>query len=172
MFPTRRARGDMSTGALEEERRLCYVGITRARQKLYLVNAQTRSIFGETTINRPSRFLEEIPQELMKDDRPKRVIPSEYERAAKPEVTYASMQGFGMKPPKRTPYSQRTEPTKPKLNVEYVPLMRIRHDKFGDGTIIDVSGTGGSMTVTVDFDIGGKKRFAAAYAPLYPITDE
>ncbi|MBS6323385.1 MAG: hypothetical protein KH409_05330, partial [Clostridium sp.] len=81
-------------------------------------------------------------------------------------------QGFGMKPPKRTPYSQRTEPTKPKLNVEYVPLMRIRHDKFGDGTIIDVSGTGGSMTVTVDFDIGGKKRFAAAYAPLYPITDE
>ena len=172
VFPTRRARGDMSTGALEEERRLCYVGITRARQKLYLVNAQTRSIFGETTINRPSRFLEEIPQELMKDDRPKRVIPSEYERPAKPEVTYASMQGFGMKPPKRTPYSQRTEPTKPKLNVEYVPLMRIRHDKFGDGTIIDVSGTGGSMTVTVDFDIGGKKRFAAAYAPLYPITDE
>ena len=72
----------------------------------------------------------------------------------------------------RPPYSQRTEPTKPKLNVEYVPLMRIRHDKFGDGTIIDVSGTGGSMTVTVDFDIGGKKRFAAAYAPLYPITDE
>ena len=99
VFPTRRARGDMSTGALEEERRLCYVGITRARQKLYLVNAQTRSIFGETTINRPSRFLEEIPQELMKDDRPKRVIPSEYERPAKPEVTYASMQGFGMKPP-------------------------------------------------------------------------
>ena len=172
VVPTRRARGDMSTGALEEERRLCYVGITRARQKLYLVNAQTRSIFGETTINRPSRFLEEIPQELMKDDRPKRVIPSEYERPVKPEVTYASMQGFGMKPPKRTPYSQRTEPTKPKLNVEYVPLMRIRHDKFGDGTIIDVSGTGGSMTVTVDFDIGGKKRFAAAYAPLYPITDE
>ena len=172
VFPTRRARGDMSLNALEEERRLCYVGITRARQKLYLVNAQTRSIFGETTINRPSRFLEEIPQELMKDDRPKRVIPSEYERPTKPEVTYASMQGFGMKPPKRTPYSQRTEPTKPKLNVEYVPLMRIRHDKFGDGTIIDVSGTGGSMTVTVDFDIGGKKRFAAAYAPLYPITDE
>ena len=50
--------------------------------------------------------------------------------------------------------------------------MRIRHDKFGDGTITEVTGTGGSMTVTVDFDIGGRKRFAAAYAPLYPITDE
>ena len=50
--------------------------------------------------------------------------------------------------------------------------MRIRHDKFGDGTIIDVSGTGGSMPVTVDFDIGGMQRFAADYATLYPITDE
>lgn len=171
VFPTRRARGDMSMDALEEERRLCYVGMTRARERLLLVNAMTRSIYGETTVNRTSRFINEIPEELMKDDRPRRSVPSEYERPEKPQITYASMQGFGMKPPKRTLYSQHNEPTKSKLNVDYVPLMRIRHDKFGDGTITEVAGTGGSMTVTVDFDICGRKRFAAAYAPLYPITE-
>lgn len=173
VFPTRRARGEMNMDALEEERRLCYVGITRARAKLYLVNAQTRSIFGETTVNRPSRFLNEIPDELMKDDRPRRMNVEDYPQPEKPEITYASARGFGMKPPKRTQYSQpAAAPKHSRLNVDYVPLMRIRHDKFGDGTITEVTGTGGSMTVTVDFDIGGRKRFAAAYAPLYPITDE
>ena len=109
----------------------------------------------------------------MKDDRPRRMNVEEYPQPEKPEITYASARGFGMKPPKRTQYSQpAAAPKHSRLNVDYVPLMRIRHDKFGDGTITEVTGTGGSMTVTVDFDIGGRKRFAAAYAPLYPITDE
>lgn len=175
IFPTRRARNELNLDALEEERRLCYVGITRAKEKLYLLNAQTRSMFGDTTVNRPSRFLGEIPEELIKDDRPKRMAHQTAIQQEMPQISYASNRGFGMKPPKRTQYTQPSAPAsaiKPKTTMEYAPEMRIRHDKFGDGTIVELNGTGSAMTVTVKFDFAGTKRFAAAYAPLYPADEE
>ena len=70
IFPTSRARNDMSNHAMEEERRLCYVGMTRAKQKLYLINARQRNIFGNESYNRKSRFIEEIPAELTVSDNP------------------------------------------------------------------------------------------------------
>ena len=71
IFPTSRARNDMSNHAMEEERRLCYVGMTRAKQKLYLINARQReNIFGSESYNRKSRFIEEIPAELTVSDNP------------------------------------------------------------------------------------------------------
>lgn len=170
VFPTYRARNDLASFAMEEERRLCYVGMTRAREKLYLINAACRSLFGEGAINRPSRFLEEVPGELISREHGASVVPQqrkswEFERDESPKKTYASAQGFGVV----RSFAKPAAPAKPVQrndNVAFTPFSRVRHEKFGAGVVLEVAGSGASATVTVDFDEGGVKRFAAAYAPL------
>lgn len=176
VFPTRRAKNDLTRDAMEEERRLCYVGITRAREKLYLINAQSRAIFGDSSYNRPSRFIEEIPHELFRENQPKRQVEQQTaaeRRRKRPEPShYASGMGFGIKP--QAALASTPAPSAPvaaAANVAFTPYMKVRHDKFGNGVVLEVSGTGASMTVAVDFASGEKKRFAAAYAPLAPIEE-
>lgn len=173
VFPTYRARMELASSAMEEERRLCYVGITRAKEKLYIINSSSRSLFGEIAVNRPSRFIEEIPKDLLDEDRSMApaVQHSPNDRdfgweTQKSSKGYASAQGFGVMKPfiKQTPAPPAPKPAG--SGAAFVPFMRVRHEKFGGGIVLDVTGSGASTTVTVDFDSGGVKRFAAAYAPL------
>jgi DNA helicase-2/ATP-dependent DNA helicase PcrA len=141
VFPHMRSLGD--PGELEEERRLAYVGITRAQDRLYLSSAWSRMLFGGSNYNPPSRFLTEIPDGLM-DKAGKRARRTASERAASvgPRTTVSSGQ-IG-------------------------PGDRVRHDKWGLGTVREVVGTGEMAEAEIMFDTQGKKRLLLAWAPLEP----
>ena len=135
---------------LEEERRLAYVAITRARQRLYLSHAQTRMLHGQTRYNIPSRFLEEIPQSLMKWRTPR----------------FSRQKAF-------TPdFSRQTRTTIASRNnsARAVGGFRIGqnvvHAKFGAGVIIDAEGQGGDARVQVNFGAHGVKWLAVSVAKL------
>jgi DNA helicase-2/ATP-dependent DNA helicase PcrA len=139
VFPHMRSLGDPSE--LEEERRLAYVGITRAQDSLYLTSAWSRMLFGGSNYNPPSRFLGEIPEGLM-------------EKAGKRE--------------RRSP-AERAAATGPRTTVapgEIGPGDRVRHDRWGLGTVREVVGAGDRAEAEVMFDTQGKKRLLLAWAPL------
>jgi DNA helicase-2/ATP-dependent DNA helicase PcrA len=163
---------------LEEERRLAYVGITRARERLYLTSAWSRNIFGSTQYNPPSRFLDEIPSELVlevagqrrgqgaagtggwrsgysrgnRDDTDGRVFGGRerlYEHAARP----------ALEPP----------PTTGAENLGLRTGDDVRHGKWGDGVILEISGTGDKAEALVRFPSVGEKRLLLSWAPLEKI---
>ena len=120
---------------LEEERRLAYVGITRARKRLYLTHAWSRSLFGASSYNPPSRFLNEIPPDLIQeleqgDGRPE---PEAVIVTAVPDVSAGDT---------------------------------VRHDRFGEGVVIAVSGRGHDAEALIRFEDEGEKRLLLAYAPV------
>ena len=139
VFPHMRSLGDPEE--LEEERRLAYVGITRAQDRLYLASAWQRMLFGGSSYNPPSRFLQEVPEGLM-------------EKAAKRQ---------------RNKPSDRAAATGPRSTVssgQVGPGDRVRHDKWGLGTVREVIGDGDRAEAEVMFDTQGKKRLLLAWAPL------
>jgi len=139
VFPHMRSLGDPSE--LEEERRLAYVGITRAQDRLYLTSAWSRMLFGGSNYNPPSRFLLEVPDGLM-------------EKAGKRQ---------------RRSASERAAAAGPRTTVDAAhigPGDRVRHDKWGLGTVREVVGTGELAEAEVMFDTQGKKRLLLAWAPL------
>jgi len=139
VFPHMRSLGDPNE--LEEERRLAYVGITRAQDKLYLTSAWSRMLFGGSNYNPPSRFLAEVPDGLM-------------EKAGKRQ---------------RRTASERAAANGPRTTIEagqVGPGDRVRHDKWGLGTVREVVGTGEQAEAEVMFDTQGKKRLLLAWAPL------
>jgi DNA helicase-2/ATP-dependent DNA helicase PcrA len=139
VFPHMRSLGDPFE--LEEERRLAYVGITRAQDSLYLTSAWSRMLFGGSNYNPPSRFLGEIPEGLI-------------EKAGKRE--------------RRSP-AERAAATGPRTTVapgEIGPGDRVRHDRWGLGTVREVVGTGDRAEAEVMFDTQGKKRLLLTWAPL------
>jgi DNA helicase-2/ATP-dependent DNA helicase PcrA len=135
VFPHYRSMGD--AGELEEERRLAYVGITRARKRLYLTHAWSRSLFGGSNYNPPSRFLGEIPSDL--------VHSLESERKG----------GDGGRPG-----------PPPKEMVSVVEGDTVFHDKWGEGVVVTVVGRGDRTEATISFQDVGEKRVLLAYAPL------
>jgi DNA helicase II / ATP-dependent DNA helicase PcrA len=140
----------VADGRLEEERRLCYVGITRAMQKLIITYAEARRLHGQDTMNRPSRFISELPQELIEEVRLKSSVrrPLSY----RPEVS---------NPTDR--WSQRT-------NLMETPVLAlgqsVRHAMFGEGTVIDAEGSGPRARVQVQFDSQGSKWLVLSHAKL------
>ncbi len=130
-------------GGLDEERRLCYVGFTRAKAELLLTHARTRSIFGSPSVAVPSRFLEEIPQAL---------TASVVARPAWAEGTAAAGRGS------RVGALRRPVQT-------FAVGARVRHAKFGEGQVLEVEGEGEAAILTVRF-AGAVKRLALSYAPL------
>jgi DNA helicase-2/ATP-dependent DNA helicase PcrA len=142
VFPHYRSMGD--SAQLEEERRLAYVGITRARERLYLTHAWSRSLFGTTSYNPPSRFLGEIPSDLL------RAI-EEDELAGVPEGGSTLRQAV-----------ERN--TRPKVEVGAGDT--VVHDKWGEGVVLTVSGSGTDAEATIVFEDVGQKRVLLAYAPL------
>ncbi len=139
VFPHMRSLGDPEE--LEEERRLAYVGITRAQDHLYLTSAWQRMLFGGSNYNPPSRFLQEVPDGLL-EKAPKRMRNRPADRAAVsgPRTTVAAG--------------------------EVGPGDRVRHDKWGLGTVREVVGDGDRAEAEVMFDTQGKKRLLLAWAPL------
>ncbi|WP_298609898.1 DNA helicase II [uncultured Thiothrix sp.] len=144
LFPHQMSADD--PGRLEEERRLCYVGITRAEQQLVLSYAEQRQLHGQTRANPPSRFLRELPEELLNEVRPKvRTYQTSY-RASAPAA-----------------YSQ---PRGTKTESGYSIGQRVSHVKFGEGIITNSEGAGQHARVEVNFSAVGRKWLVLAYANL------
>ena len=150
VFPHHRALGDPDE--LEEERRLCYVAMTRARERLYLCSAWSRTLFGGQSANPPSRFLKEIPEHLIEDRASDRGGPSRRAVAragARPGVL-----------------NQR-RPVDVDVDAEDLAVGdRVLHPTFGPGKILELTGKHGSEEALVRFDEYGTKRLVLAYAPL------
>jgi DNA helicase-2/ATP-dependent DNA helicase PcrA len=146
VFPHIRSIGDPDQ--LEEERRLAYVGITRAQSVLYLTHAWARSLWGGTNYNPASRFVGEIPDHLVEVLR----------EADKPRDRRWSWDGgSGPKPAQRDPE---------RAVIRVAPGDRVFHEAFGAGKVLSVKGSGSDAEVTVDFDDEGTKRLVLAYANL------
>ena len=163
IFPSRRSRQDPTK--LEEERRLCYVGITRAMEELHLIHAYQRNLYGELSINPPSRFLEEIPEELVEQENGGRPVPKAAPaRRQQPERPYENTYGgFGVKP--QPDISHIARPSSGAASKSYAQHQRVRHAKFGAGTVLRIEGEGSAQVITIDFG-GDVKKFAAAFAPI------
>lgn len=168
IFPTSRARNDMSNHAMEEERRLCYVGMTRAKQKLYLINARQRNIFGNESYNRKSRFIKEIPAELTVSDNPVKQ-PDAREQAEHTRGQRKNFHRYAMDTHALGDGTRDVRPAATPVSKTFEKYQKVQHDKFGVGTVMEISGSGSSMLVSIDFGATGVKRFAAAYAPIKPV---
>lgn len=144
LFPHQMSADD--PGRLEEERRLCYVGITRAEQQLVLSYAEQRQLHGQTRANPPSRFLRELPEDLLNEVRPK-------------VKTYQT--GYRASTP--TAYSL---PRGSKTESGYSIGQRVSHAKFGEGIITNAEGSGQHARVEVNFSAVGRKWLVLAYANL------
>ena len=168
IFPTSRARNDMSNHAMEEERRLCYVGMTRAKQKLYLINARQRNIFGNESYNRKSRFIEEIPAELTVSDNPVKQ-PETKEQTEHAKGQRKNFHRYAMDTHALGDGTRDVRPAATPVSKTFEKYQKVQHDKFGVGTVMEISGSGSSMLVSIDFGAAGGKRFAAAYAPIKPV---
>ncbi|MBM2832698.1 MAG: uvrD, partial [Dehalococcoidia bacterium] len=136
---------------MEEERRLCYVGVTRAEKQLYLVRAHRRSLFGRSAANPPSRFLEDIPPHLVKREGVG-VKVSEGGPAKPGDVDFSAY--------------DRDEAPSPKSSVRLEVGDKVCHAKFGSGTVVGSNGGKGDQEVTVLFDSIGTKKLLLGYAPL------
>jgi len=139
----------MEPDGLEEERRLAYVAITRARNRLYLSHAQTRMLHGQTRYNLASRFLEEVPQELLKWLTPR----FSRQKAFAPDFSRQSQVAFPRKSPSREIAGFRIG-------------QNVVHPKFGSGVIVDAEGQGSDARVQVNFGSQGVKWLAVAMAKL------
>jgi DNA helicase-2/ATP-dependent DNA helicase PcrA len=167
LFPHSRSKEDLEE--LEEERRLCYVGMTRAQSQLVLTSAARRRVFGEYQSTEPSRFLDEIPSELVE-----RMAPS-YASA------YQSSFAHGHYEFRTNPYGRKGKAPRvrePEDSYRYEDEdqstqglrtgMRVRHAQFGVGTVVSVEEHNDDMKVTVRFNLVGVKKLLARYAKLEP----
>lgn len=151
LFP--HSRTLMNPEEIEEERRLAYVGITRAEKELYISNATTRTVFGRTSSYLPSRFIDEIPAELVDGLRAKRRIPDDI----KPTV------------PRHMSVASRPV-TKPIIRNEVIADWKVGdtaiHSKWGNGKVVNVSGEGAGMKLTIEFPTQGVRVVMAKFAPV------
>jgi DNA helicase-2/ATP-dependent DNA helicase PcrA len=165
VFPHLRSLGDNKE--LEEERRLAYVGITRARERLYLSRAVTRSAWGQPQYNPPSRFLDEIPASLLAWEReePTRETMSRWERVGEVGGGTGSAQ-------ERLTSSSFAPSRRPGVSgAREVPVLdvgdRVTHDTFGMGSVVGLRGTAEKQQAEVDFGAGtGRKWLLLRYAPI------
>jgi len=164
VFPSRRAR--FETAKLEEERRLCYVGITRAREELHLLHAAQRNLYGELAVNPPSRFLQEIPAALVEEEDGGRspIQQARSARKGRAEPSFGAYGGFGVR---ADAAAGMPKPRSDEKTASFHPYQRVRHMKFGAGTVLQVEGEGSAQVLTIDFG-GSVKKFAAAFAPIKP----
>jgi len=150
---------------IEEERRLCYVGITRAREELTMTCARRRMVRGETQYNKMSRFLKEVPLNLMTDGNS---FAKEETEVPKQTAFGQAKQAFKAKPFAALKPKQQFTVTQSD-NLAYDIGDRVQHQKFGEGTVTDITQGGRDYEVTVDFDGAGTKKMFAAFAKLRKI---
>ena len=139
LFPHQRSVADLA--GLEEERRLCYVGATRAMRQLYITYAEQRRLYGVDTYGQPSRFISELPAELVEEIRPRLQV-------------------------SRSVFVKRSNSLEesPALNMRMGS--RVRHSKFGDGVVLNFEGNGPHARIQVNFESQGTKWLMLSYANL------
>ncbi|GAA1241712.1 MULTISPECIES: DNA helicase PcrA [Streptomyces] len=158
VFPHMRSLGQVKE--LEEERRLAYVGITRARERLYLTRSTLRSAWGQPSYNPPSRFLEEIPDAHLEWKRTGAMAPA---KSTGPTSGIAA--SLSSSRSRTTPaFATRRATEKPVVALSVGD--RVTHDQFGLGTVVGVKGTGANTEATVDFGEPKPKRLLLRYAPV------
>jgi DNA helicase-2/ATP-dependent DNA helicase PcrA len=145
LFPTSRAREDPVQ--VEEERRLCYVAVTRARERLVLCHAERRRLYGQDNYAEPSRFLAEIPAGLTRDVRPRAHL---------------------SRPVFSKPVEEATDPARAGLS----PGTLVSHPKFGEGVVLRFEGSGTHSRVQVNFREHGTKVLVTSYAKLTPLVEQ
>ncbi|KMS93164.1 ATP-dependent DNA helicase PcrA [Streptomyces regensis] len=161
VFPHMRALGE--TKELEEERRLAYVGITRARERLYLTRSAMRSAWGQPSYNPPSRFLEEIPPAHVEWKRTGATAPMASGPAS---GIAASLSSTRSRSSASGASGFATRRTAEKPVVALAVGDRVTHDQFGLGTVVAVKGTGANAEATIDFGDTKPKRLLLRYAPV------
>ncbi|MFJ3619044.1 DNA helicase PcrA [Streptomyces iakyrus] len=161
VFPHMRALGQ--TKELEEERRLAYVGITRARERLYLTRSTLRSAWGQPSYNPPSRFLEEIPPTHVEWKRTGATAPAS---SGPVSAVAASLSSSRSRSSASGASGFATRRTSEKPVVSLAVGDRVTHDQFGLGTVVAVKGTGGNAEATIDFGDTKPKRLLLRYAPV------
>ena len=139
LFP--HGRSMESPDQLEEERRLCYVGITRAMKKLYLTYAESRRLHGNDIFNPPSRFIKEIPSECIMEIRPKASVTVPYSRNESKPMDFEDQIGIALG-------------------------QKVQHPKFGQGIVLNYEGAGESARVQVNFETAGTKWLVLSFANL------
>lgn len=157
VFPHARAFPPSEASEMEEERRLCYVGITRAKKLLYLMYANRRTFMGQTNNYMPSRFLADIPPSLIKRQGTRTAFQTSWTppvRAITPAGTVftAGITGAG--------------PQTPSVKLDVKQGDRVRHEKFGDGVVVSTAPLSGDYQVTVAFQGAGIKKLILSYARL------
>ena len=172
LFPSYMSISTGDESDIEEERRLCYVGITRAKETLIMSAARMRTVRGETQMNRTSRFVREIPKELLAESAQMLKKNSEYSSITGKDhmelpvrkrgpVAFNSYQREAIS---NTVFDKKTDSAP-----DYVVGDRVRHIKFGEGTVADMINGGRDYEVTVDFDTAGRKKMFAGFAKLVKI---
>ncbi len=167
VFPHQRALTEPAE--LEEERRLCYVGITRAEKRLFVSHAWCRSLYGSTAYNPPSRFLNEIPAELITDD------PASRSSAGRSSMRAGGWESTSWRPSGRETLEKRaTRPAGPKGSGAHLLGIAtgddVRHSKWGDGVVLDIEGSGDKTEAVVRFPEMGEKRLLLAWAPIEKVS--
>ena len=143
LFPHRRSLNDFD--GLEEERRLCYVGATRAMVELYMTYAEQRRLYGVDSFAQPSRFIGEVPEELLEEIRPNVRVSQPFRRRDRKTRNSPGMEDSG----------------------DGVRLgQQVRHKKFGDGVVLNYEGSGAHARVQVNFETAGTKWLVLSYANL------
>ena len=168
LFPHQRSIGDLD--GLEEERRLCYVGMTRAMKQLYLTYAEQRRLHGIDSYSQPSRFIKETPEELLEEIRPRvqvarpvafgtaRAGAPAWRRGPQPRHSAGALGASRLAHPHH-------DPDIPGIHLG----ARVRHGKFGEGVILSLEGSGPQARVQVNFERQGTKWLVVQYANLEPL---
>ena len=149
---------------IEEERRLCYVGITRAKERLFLSAARRRMMRGQSQYNRVSRFVDEIPDEYIDMAKDSSLQGRKPERESFSQINRRKQQD--------KPYQLDKFKVKPVTKLDYQVGDRVRHIKFGSGTVMEIVSGGRDFEVAVDFDRVGRKKMFASFAKLKKIKDQ
>ena len=152
---------------IEEERRTCYVGITRAQRRLYLTYARQRTIYGRTEMSRPSRFLAEIPEELVEHKAADFFAESAHTRERSDvwgRGTSGTRRVYMPPPPQHTAADGSV--IRPDSAANFTAGDAVRHSKWGDGRIVAISGEGEEAELTIAFPGEGIKKFVQKYAPI------
>ncbi len=190
LFPSYMSITSDDRSEIEEERRLCYVGITRAKEELVLTSARQRLVHGETRYAKPSRFVEELPQEVLEEDRLEPALsgrgkPTETGEAGLPWNQGRTGAGSGRAGSGLSGFGQEKNPYaaaqfRPAAfgkgffaakaeSLDYGPGDRVCHIKFGEGTVKEIKDGAKDYEVTVEFDTAGQKKMFASFAKLKKI---
>ena len=175
IFP--HARTLMNENEVEEERRACYVGITRAEKKLYLSYAYSRTLYGRESANSPSRFIEEIPENLMEETKGEDIFEARPIKSVSNYGNYSDgyKSAYNAKftdAPSAFSAMQKAAPKeplggiKPDTNAVYKTGDKVRHGKWGEGMIVSVKGVGENALLQVAFPNEGIKNLTQKYAPV------